>query len=130
LLQKDETARYNYFIGKDMLQHFGETFDDFTLLHYNDEFARKVGFNGRVVQGALVSCLIVKSIVRSFGDSAILRSHNLEFFEPIYPENEITVELLVLSNIRNKVIRLRSRVFILETLHYQGNTKIWAFENL
>jgi acyl dehydratase len=113
-----------------MLQHFGETFDDFTLLHYNDEFARKVGFNGRVVQGALVSCLIVKSIVRSFGDSAILRSHNLEFFEPIYPENEITVELLVLSNIRNKVIRLRSRVFILETLHYQGNTKIWAFENL
>lgn len=130
MLQKGESARYNYFVGKDMMQNFGKTFDDFTLLHYDDEYARKVGFERRVVQGALVSCIIVKSIVRAFGDSAILRSHNLDFHRPIYPESEITVELQVLSNIRNRLITLRSRVYVRGILHYEGMTKIKAFEDI
>jgi acyl dehydratase len=112
------------------MQSFGQTFDDFTLLHYDDDYARKVGFKARVVQGALVSCLIVKSIVRAFGDSAILRVHNLDFVKPVYPENEITVELLVTQNIRNTLVTLRSRIYVGETLHYQGMTKIKAFENI
>lgn len=130
MLQKHESVRYKYFIDKDMMQNFGETFDDFTLLHYDDEYARKVGFERRVVQGALVSCIIVKSIVQAFGDSAILQSHNLEFHKPIYPESEIMVELYVLSNIRNKLITLRSRVYVGETPHYEGTTKIQAFEDI
>jgi len=130
MLQKDESAIHKHVVSREMMQHFGETFDDFTLLHYDDEFAKKVGFKGRVVQGALVSCLIVKSIVRSFGDSAILRSHNLEFRRAIYPESEIIVELHVLSNIRNKLVTLRSRVYLNKTVHYEGMTKIRVFENL
>jgi acyl dehydratase len=130
MLQKNESVRYKYFIDKDMQQNFGKTFNDFTLLHYDDEYARKVGFQRRVVQGALISCIIVKSIVLTFGDSAILRSHNLEFHKPIYPESEITVELYVLSNIRNKLITLRSRVYVRETLRYEGETKIKAFTDI
>jgi len=130
MLQKSESVRYKYFIGNEMIQKFGETFDDFTQLHYNDEYARKVGFDKRVVQGALVSCIIVKSIVRAFGDSAILQSHNIEFHKPIYPENEITVELYVMSNIRNIFVTLRSRVYVGEIPHYEGVTKIKAFEKL
>ena len=130
VLQKDESVRYKYFIGKEMMQHFGKTFDDFTLLHYDDDYARKVGFERRVVQGALVSCIIVKSIVRAFGDSAILRSHNLEFHKPIYPESEIVVELYVLSNIKNKLLTLKSRVYVGDTPHYEGTTKIKAFEDI
>ncbi len=130
MLQKGDSVRYDYFVGREMMQNFGLTFDDFTLLHYDDDYARKVGFKARVVQGALVSCIIVKSIVRAFGDSAILRVHNLEFIRPIYPEHEITVELLVLQNIRNTLVTLRSRIYVGETLHYQGMTKIKAFENI
>jgi hypothetical protein len=40
MLQKDENATHRHFISMDMMQHFGETFDDFTLLHYDDEYAR------------------------------------------------------------------------------------------
>jgi len=130
VLQKHESVRYKYFIGKDVMQNFGKTFDDFALLHYDDEYARKVGFERRIVQGVLVSGIIVKSIVRTFGDSAILRSHNLEFHKPIYPESEIMVELYVLSNIRNKLITLRSTVYVGETIHYEGTTKVKAFEDI
>jgi len=126
MLQTYESIKYKYVVDRDLMQSFGKTFDDFTLLHFDDEYARKVGFEGRVVQGVLVSCIIVKSIVRAFGDSAILRSHNLEFRKPIYPESEISVELYVLSNIRNKSITLRTRVYVGETLHYEGITKIKA----
>jgi acyl dehydratase len=112
------------------MHHFGKTFDDWTLLHYDDEYARKVGFERTPVQGALISCIIVKSIVRAFGDSAILRVHNLEFFKPVYPGVGITVELHVLTNIKNKLVSIRSRIYIGETLHYEGMTKIRAFENI
>lgn len=131
LLQKGESARYRYFIDKNIMKNFGETFDDFTLLHYDDDYARQVGFEGgRPVQGALVSCIIVKSISLTFGDSAILRSHKLEFLKPIYPGNEITVELYVLSNTRNKLITMRSRVYVGVDLHYEGETKIKAFDDI
>ena len=130
MLQKGESVRYNYIVDRDIMHDFGATFDDWTLLHYNDDYARKVGFERTPVQGALVSAIIVKSIVRAFGDSAILRVHNLAFHKPIYPGSEITVELHVLVNLRNMLVTLRSRVYIDETLHYEGMTKIRTFENI
>lgn len=130
MLQVGNSVRYNYYISSEMMQNFGSTFDDFTLLHYDDEYAKKVGFQSRVVQGALVSCIIVKSIVKAFGDSAILRTHHLDFLKPIYPENEVHIELIVLSNIKNTLVTLRSRVLVNDKLHYEGLTKIKAFEEI
>lgn len=130
LLQKGEFTRHNYIVDRELMHHFGATFDDWTLLHYDDEYARRVGFELTPVQGALISCLIVKSICQTFGDSAILRVHNLEFIKPVYPGSEITVELYVLSNIRNVLVTIRTRIYIGEELHYQGMTKIRAFEDI
>lgn len=130
MLRKNDSIRYNYVVDRETMHAFGATFDDWTLLHYDDDYARKVGFERTPVQGALVSAIIVKSIVRAFGDSAILRIHNLGFHKPIYPGSEITVELFVLENIRNMLVSLRSRVFIGDTVHYEGMTKIKTFENI
>jgi acyl dehydratase len=130
MLQTNESVRYDYIVDREIMHDFGTTFDDWTLLHYDDDYARKVGFERTPVQGALISAIIVKSIVRGFGDSAILRVHNLEFFKPVYPGSTITVELFVLSNLRNQLVTMRSRVYIGDTLHYQGMTKIRAFENI
>jgi acyl dehydratase len=88
LPQKNESVSYKYFISKAVMLHFGETFDDFTLLHYDDEYARKVGFKRRVVQGIIISGFVIRSIVLAFGDSAILRSYSLEFHKAIYPETD------------------------------------------
>jgi len=33
-------------------------------------------------------------------------------------------------NLRNMLVTLRSRIYVGETLHYQGMTKIRAFENI
>jgi acyl dehydratase len=112
------------------MHDFGATFDDWTLLHYDDDYARKVGFKRTPVQGALISAIIVKSIVRAFGDSAILRVHNLAFHKPVYPGDEITVELHVLVNLRNMLVTLRSRIYVGAALHYEGMTKIRTFENI
>jgi len=130
MLQNGESVRFDYVVDRQLMHNFGETFDDWTLLHYEDDYARKVGFERTPVQGALISCIIVKSIVSAFGDSAILRVHNLEFFKPVYPGSRITVELYVLANIRNQLVSMRSRVYIGEMLHYEGMTKIKAFENI
>ena len=130
VLQKGEFVRHNYVVGRDIQHDFAVTFDDWTLLHYDDDYARKVGFEMTPIQGALISAIIVKSIVRAFGDSCILREHNLMFHKPVYPGSEITVELLVLVNLRNMLVTLRSRVYVGETMHYEGKTKIRTFENI
>ncbi|HNW59358.1 MAG TPA: MaoC family dehydratase [bacterium] len=130
MLQAGESVRHEYTVGREIMHDFGATFDDWTLLHYDDDYACKVGFERTPVQGALISAIIVKSIVRAFGDSAILRVHNLEFFKPVYPGSTISVELHVLANLRNQLVTLRSRVYIGATLHYQGMTKIRAFESI
>jgi acyl dehydratase len=130
MLQMGESVRYDYTVDREIMHNFGATFDDWTLLHYDDDYARKVGFELTPVQGALISCIIVKSIVRAFGDSAILRVHNLGFIKPVYPGSVITVELHVLENLRNKLVTMRSRIYVGETLHYEGMTKIKAFENI
>jgi acyl dehydratase len=130
VLQTGESVRYDYVVDKGMQRDFGATFDDWTLLHYDDDYAREVGFERTPIQGALISAIIVKSVVRAFGDSAILRVHNIEFFKPVYPGSTISVELHVLKNIRNMLVTMRSRIYVGETLHYQGMTKIRAFDNI
>ncbi|HOT98304.1 MAG TPA: MaoC family dehydratase [bacterium] len=130
MLQEGDSVRHDYTVGREIMHDFGAAFTDWTLLHYDDDYARKVGFEETPVQGALISALIVKSIVRAFGDSTILRVHNIEFFKPVYPGSTITIELYVLSNLRNQIVTLRSRVYIGNTLHYQGMTKIRAFESI
>ena len=130
MLQNGESVRYVFKVDREIMHDFMATFDDWTLLHNDDEYARRVGFELTPVQGALISAIIVKAIVYAFGDSAILRVHNLEFFKPVYPGDTIIVELFVLTNLRNQLVTLRSRVYVGERLHYQGMTKIRAFENI
>ena len=130
ILQKGESISYEFLVDEELQLKFGKTFDDFTLLHYDDQFSKEVAFERRVVQGALVSCIIVKAIVMAFGDSTILRVHNLTFHKPIYPGSILTVKLNVLSNIKNSVVKLHTEVWIKDVLHYEGMTKIKVFEDI
>lgn len=130
ILQKGESISYDYLVDEKMQLNFGKTFDDFTLLHYDDEYARDVAFERRPMQGALISCIIVKSIVKAFGDSTILKEHNLTFHRPIYPGSTITTKLTVDTNIKNKLVNVLTEVWVKDTLHYTGNTKIRVFEEI
>jgi acyl dehydratase len=130
MLQTGESNQYEHVVSIKDQKNFGETFEDFTYLHYNDDYARRCGFRERPIQGALISAIIVKDIVLSFGDSAILRSHNLTFMRPIYPNESFIIELFVISNIKNKAIKIRTRVIQNDMIHYQGETKIKAFDDI
>lgn len=130
MLQKGESVEFKEKVSIEMQRKFAEAFNDFTYLHYNDDYGRRVGFNSRVVQGALISCIIVKEIVIAFGDSAILRTHDLAFTKPIYPNQEFTIRLEVLSNIKDQVIKIGTKVLVGDELHYRGTTKIKAFADI
>ena len=78
ILQKGESVSYDYLVDETIQLNFGKTFDDFTLLHYDDDYAREVAFERRPMQGALISAIIVKSIVKAFGDSTILKIKALQ----------------------------------------------------
>jgi acyl dehydratase len=130
MLQQGESVNYKYIIDNEWTQEVGKAFNFFPLLHHDDEYAKKVGFEKRLIPGVLVSSIIIKSLVLAFGNSTILREHNLEFKKPIFPESEVGVELYVLKNIRNKVVSLRSRVYVGRAIHCEGFSKIRVFENI
>ncbi len=130
IMKKGESVSYDYLVDEELQLKFGKTFDDFTLLHYDDQFAKDVAFERRPIQGALISAILVKSVVKAFGDSSILKEHNITFHKPVYPGSMITTKLTVESNIKNKLVNLKTEVLVKETLHYTGNTKIRVFEEI
>jgi len=117
-------------VTKKMMQDYGCLFHDFSSLHYDDEFAKEVGFNSRVVQGGLISCLIIKCISETFGDSTILKSHYVEFMKPIYPEQVFKIRLTIIKNIRNRLMQLETKILIEDVQYFRGFSKIRIAKDL
>jgi len=75
---------------------FSRLSGDTNPLHADDEFARKRGFEGRVVHGGLLAGLISKLIgVHLPGENCLLLSLNLKFASPVYIGDTVKVSAIV-----------------------------------
>jgi acyl dehydratase len=79
------------------LRQFAELSGDFNPLHTDDAFARGKGFRGRVVYGALLIAKISELIgMRLPGKNSVWASLSLEFLEPLYVDEPVQLEAVVL----------------------------------
>ena len=79
------------------LRQFAELSGDFNPLHTDDAFARSKGFRGRVVYGALIIAKISELIgMRLPGKNSVWASLSLEFLEPLYVDQPVQLEAVVL----------------------------------
>ncbi|KAF3502256.1 hypothetical protein Bca52824_057162 [Brassica carinata] len=87
------------------VKSYAEVSHDWNPLHFDQELARKAGFENRLVHGMLVSSMFPR-IISSHFPGAVYVSQNLHFRSPVYIGDEILglVQATALRETKNKYI--------------------------
>ncbi|MES1188285.1 MAG: MaoC/PaaZ C-terminal domain-containing protein [Myxococcales bacterium] len=83
-------------IDAGQMQRFAELSGDFNPLHTDDAFARRKGFDGQVVYGALLIAKISELIgMRLPGKNSVWASLSVDFLKPLYVDQSAELEAVV-----------------------------------
>lgn len=84
-------------VTSDMVQKFSEVSGDYNPIHLDDEYAKSTIFGKRIAHGMLASALISRTLSHNLDNGGIYLKQNLKFVNPIYIDEEVEIELKVLS---------------------------------
>jgi 3-hydroxybutyryl-CoA dehydratase len=99
-------------ITEEHIEAFAKLTGDRNPLHFDPDFARRMGFDGRIAHGMLTSALISTLIGEDLpGRGAIFLEQRVRYLAPVYPGQTITGELEV-TNVRadKPVVTLAARI--------------------
>ena len=79
-------------ITEDMVRFFANWSGDQAPLHTNDDFARKAGFEKRVVHGAVLFSMISRFVGMQFpGPKSLWLKSEVKFHHPCYAPSTVTI---------------------------------------
>jgi len=81
-----------YKITGTMVKHFGEATGDRNPLHFDEEFASKTQFGGKIVHGMLTAGLISASMTECYGIGTVYLQQDLNFKAPVREGDTVKVE--------------------------------------
>ena len=89
-------AAVDFTVTAEQMRQFAELSGDFNPLHTDEAFARRKGFEGRVVYGALLVALVSRLIGMELpGQDGVWASVSLDFRKPLYVGDAAQVEGIV-----------------------------------
>jgi 3-hydroxybutyryl-CoA dehydratase len=98
------------------VQAFAALSGDLNPIHIDEKYAQTIGFEKNIVHGIFSASLFSKIIGMEFpGSGSIYISQNLEFLKPIFVNQEVLIQLKIISIVGSK---------------YTLSTKIYAAEQL
>ena len=81
-------------ISKSDIEKYGEASGDLNPVHFNDEFANKLGFEGRIAHGLIPVSLISKYFGTEFpGEGILFIGYSYKFLKPLYPDKKYSVSI-------------------------------------
>ena len=88
----NQTKEFKITITELMIEKFSELSGDFSPIHMNENFAKSKKFNGRVVHGMLLASFLSRMVGMYLpGKHALYTSQSLEFHNPCFINDEITI---------------------------------------
>ena len=85
--------QWNFSVSEKDLKTFSNLSGDLNPVHLSDTFAKKKGFNSRIVYGALLSAQVSKLIGQMMPDNnLIILGFVIDFLKPTYLNDEISFE--------------------------------------
>ncbi len=78
-----------------MVKQFAEVSGDFNPIHMDDAYAAKTRFKRRIAHGMIAAALISRCLNENMGEGGIYLGQTLKFVNPIYIDDEVSVELEV-----------------------------------
>lgn len=82
-------------ITDQMVRQFAEVSGDKNPMHLDDEYAKTTRFKRRIAHGMLSAALISRALGQELGPGGIYLSQTLKFLNPIFIDDEVSVELTV-----------------------------------
>lgn len=102
-LKIGDKFQHTYEVTEEKIQQFGEVSEDFNPVHFDEEYAKKTVFKGRIAHGMLSAGFISSSLVKAFGDGVIYLSQNVKFLKPVRIGETVEVILIVTSIINDRI---------------------------
>lgn len=82
-------------ITEKMVQQFAEMSGDFNPIHMDEEYAKGTRFGKRIAHGMITGALISRALAMELGGGGIYLSQTLKFLNPVFIDDEVTIELYV-----------------------------------
>ncbi len=80
-----------------MVRQFAEMSGDFNPIHVDEEYAKGTRFGRRIAHGMIAGALISRALAMELGGEGIYLSQTLKFLKPIFIDDEVIIELCVVS---------------------------------
>ncbi len=108
----DQTKEFQIKITESLVNEFAKLSGDFSPIHMNDEYAKSTKFKGRVVHGMLLASFLSRMVGMYMpGKHALYTSQSLEFKNPCFIGDEITVSSIITDKSDStKIIKLKSNI--------------------
>ena len=111
----------DYTITTTMVKHFGEATADHNPLHFDEEFASKTKFGGKIVHGMLTAGLISASMTECYGVGTIYLEQDLKFMAPVREGDTVKVEFYNESSDGKK-----TKLFVIASVKGKHVVEGWA----
>ena len=104
-----------------MVKHFGEATGDHNPLHFDEEFATKTKFGGKIVHGMLTAGVISASMTECYGVGTIYLEQDLKFMAPVREGDTVKVEFYNESSDGKK-----TKLFVIASVEGKHVVEGWA----
>ena len=113
-------------ITENDINRFSEITGDDNPVHVNEDFAKHTIFKKRIAHGFLSASLISSVIATKLpGPGSIYINQSLKFLAPVYIDEEISVNVIVLEiNSEKKIVKLLTECFKSEKKILTGEAEI------
>lgn len=83
-------------ISEDEIAKYGELSGDINPVHFDDDFAKNLGFSKRIAHGLIANAEMSKYFGMEFpGNGTLFMSYYYKFFRPLYPNQNYKVTISV-----------------------------------
>ncbi|MBI4432091.1 MAG: hypothetical protein HY592_01215 [Candidatus Omnitrophica bacterium] len=124
-IRVDDSHESVYRITEDVYRQYVEFFKDQNPIHIDDQFARKAGFEGRVMHGGILNGFISHFVGMVFpAGRSLLQSVHIEFKNPNYLNDEIILKARVAQIVPSvKVVVVKMDLFNKTRSHLSASAK-------
>jgi acyl dehydratase/ribosomal protein S18 acetylase RimI-like enzyme len=95
------SKKFSFRLSEDEISEYGKVSGDYNPVHFDDTFAKSLGFKSRIVHGLTLSSILSKFYGTEFpGHGTLFLGYNFLFMAPVYPNMDYHVEVNILKETR------------------------------
>ncbi len=107
-----QTEKFHVTITESLVNDFAKISGDYSPIHMDINYAQSTKFNGRVVHGMLLASFLSRMVGMYLpGKHALYASQTLEFHNPCFIDDEITISSTIVDKSEStKIIKINSEI--------------------